>query len=530
MKIRLTSKESLVHVALMTLAFALSIQVTLGQIAVEAWVQRYNGPGSTNDVARAISVDGSGSVFVTGYSASTNLYPFNYDYATIKYSGAGAPLWTNRYDRPGSLIDQALAVAVDGSGNVFVTGVSAVLGHPAAAPIGDYVTIAYSGMGVPLWTNSYNGPGNSDDRPTAIAVDGNGNVFVTGSSAGSDRSYDDYATIKYSGAGVPLWTNRYNGPGNPFDVASALAVDGSGNVIVTGSSGFSDYAYATIKYSDAGVPLWTNRYSGPGNFDAAYAVAVDGRGNVFVTGGSYGSGGAYSDYATIAYSGAGVPLWINRYDGPGNYADWGKSVAVDGRGNVFVTGYSYDDGSVYPDYATIAYSGAGVPLWTNRYDGPGHTDDRATAVAVDGGGNVFVTGISDGDYVTIKYSGAGAPVWTNRYKGPGIGFDPASAMTVDGSGNVFLAVISGQDYVTIKYVDVWPITLRSATLTNGIFNSSFTNTPGAPFTLLATTNLSLPSSNWMVLGGIPEIAPGQFTFADPQMTNSPQRFYRVRSP
>jgi hypothetical protein len=65
-------------------------------------------------------------------------------------------------------------------------------------------------------------------------VDGSGNVFVTGSSAG------DYATIKYSGAGVPLWSNRHNGSGNNHDYASAVAVDGSGNVFVTGL-GLPDY-------------------------------------------------------------------------------------------------------------------------------------------------------------------------------------------------------------------------------------------------------------------------------------------------
>ncbi len=69
-------------------------------------------------------------------------------------------------------------------------------------------------------------------------------------------------------------------------------------------------------------------------------MAVDASGNVFVTGFSVGSGGN-SDYETIAYSGAGVPLWTNRYNGPGNGSDYARAVAVDGSGNVFVTGYSY---------------------------------------------------------------------------------------------------------------------------------------------------------------------------------------------
>jgi len=66
-------------------------------------------------------------------------------------------------------------------------------------------------------------------------------------------------------------------------------------------------------------------------------------------------------------------------------------------------------------------------------------------------------------------------------------------------------------------------------LTNGAFQFAFTNSVGALFGVLATTNPALPLSNWMALGGATEVAPGQFQFADPQATNSPRRFYRIRS-
>jgi hypothetical protein len=155
-----------------------------------------------------------------------------------------------------------------------------------------------------LWTNLFNGAGNGDDWPYSLAVDGNGNVYVTGYSAGSGSGYD-YATIKYSSAGVPLWTNLFNGAGNGDDIAYSLALDGSGNVYVTGRStgSGSGYDYATIKYSSAGVPLWTNIFNGAGNStDVATALKVDSDGNVYVTGYSVGNGSGYG-YATIKYSG-----------------------------------------------------------------------------------------------------------------------------------------------------------------------------------------------------------------------------------
>jgi len=113
-----------------------------------------------------------------------------------------------------------------------------------------------------------------------------------------------------------------------------------------------------------GTPLWVNRYNGPGNYaDEATAIAVDGSGDVFVTGYSDGgpSSGSLYDYATIKYSNAGVPLWINRYNGPGSGEDYAQSIAVDASGTVFVTGYSAST-NTFPfnyDYATIAYSSGG---------------------------------------------------------------------------------------------------------------------------------------------------------------------------
>src|SRR5215471_8803649 len=150
---------------------------------------------------------------------------------------------------------------------------------------------AYALGGLPLWTNFYSGPGNYTDYAKAIGVDRDGNVFVAGYSANSNSPpYNyDYVTVAYSSAGKPLWTNRYNGPGNSDDVVAGLAVSG-GNVFVAGysTSSSGDLDFATVAYSRAGVPLWTNRYDGPGHSnDLVYATAADTNGNVFVTGRSY---------------------------------------------------------------------------------------------------------------------------------------------------------------------------------------------------------------------------------------------------
>ncbi|MEO0135591.1 MAG: SBBP repeat-containing protein [candidate division WOR-3 bacterium] len=99
------------------------------------------------------------------------------------------------------------------------------------------------------WVRRYNGPTNGNDSATALFVDNNGNVYVTGYSQGSGTYYD-YATLKYDANGNLLWIRRYDGPGNGYDYATALFVDNNGNVYVTGYSQGSGtyYDYATIKY------------------------------------------------------------------------------------------------------------------------------------------------------------------------------------------------------------------------------------------------------------------------------------------
>src|SRR5262249_37733877 len=107
-------------------------------------------------------------------------------------------------------------------------------------------------------------------------------------------------TSAHAQGGVPLWTNVFRGAGSDVSAIPLMALDNNGNVFVTGTP--DGGGHATIAYSNNGVALWTNRYSAPFGEDAA-GVAVDSSGNVFVTG-TAGSGSA-----TIAYSSLGLPLW-----------------------------------------------------------------------------------------------------------------------------------------------------------------------------------------------------------------------------
>jgi len=385
----------------------------------QLWLATYTDPGNLNDVAASLAVSPSGgTVYVTGKSGGESGGVGSYDYATIAYNATtGAQLWIARYNGPGNGDDKASSVVVspDG-GTVFVTGESA-----QNASTFDYATVAYNAAtGAQLWVDRFNGPGNSDATTSAAAVSPDGKtVFITGFAARA-TSGDDYATVAYNAAtGAQLWVKYYNGPGNGDDLPFALAVSPvKGAVYVTGTSSSSGEGpgYATVAYDAVtGHRLWVARYNGPATLtDFATSVAVSpGGGRVFVTGGSAGTT-SNVDYATIAYRATtGAQLWLKRYNGPGNSDDRATSVVTSpGGGTVYVTGRSQGTSSGY-DYATLAYDSAtGARLWVARYNGTGNGTDEAQAAAVSPTtGTVFVTGSSAGtgtmeiDWATVAYHG-----------------------------------------------------------------------------------------------------------------------------
>ncbi len=322
------------------------------------WVARYNGPGNGNDGASSVAVSpGGGKVFVTGASTGTTS---GSDYATVAYNAAtGARLWVARYNGPGNGNDGARAVAVSPTGGtVYVTGYDT--GKTSGS---DYATVAYNAAtGARLWVARYNRPGNGSAASSMAVSPGGGKVFVTGASTGATSS-SDYATVAYNAAtGARLWVARYNGPRNSIDAATSVAVSPAvGTVFVTGYSWgtTSGSDYATVAYNAAtGARLWVARYNGPGNSDdIAYALAVSPAGEtVYVTGGDTGTGGS-DDYATTAYDATtGAPLWVARYNGPVGQNGANALAVSPHSGTVYVTGQSLGTNSGY-DYATVAYHG-----------------------------------------------------------------------------------------------------------------------------------------------------------------------------
>jgi hypothetical protein len=336
-----------------------------------------------------------------------------------------------------------------------------------------------------------------DDRGNAIAVDGSGNVFATGHFVGtinlggtspltstlisptSGPSQDAYL-VKYSPAGDHLWSKKVGG--NGLDEGRGVAVDGSGNVIVVGSSqsttidfgGGLNYSIAgddifVAKYSPTGGYVWGKMIGGYGS-DVANAVATDSGGNVIVagafdvsiTGVDFGGGALFSagstDVFVVKYSPTGAHVWSKRFGGSG--LDGATAVAVDRSGNVVVVGYfngtvNVGGGNLVSaganDIFVAKYSGTnGAHLWSKRLGAS--TADVANRVTVDSIGDVIVIGSFTGsvnfgggalasagaeDIFVVKYSGVdGSHVWSKRFGSTGS--DVGYGVAVDHSDNLVI--------------------------------------------------------------------------------------------
>jgi len=248
-----------------------------------AWRQTFDGPLQGQDIGYELALDNFGHVIVVGRVMTPNTQS---DYVTLKYRASdGVLIWSRLYDGISNSIDGASDVAVDAQGNIFVTGM--VWNDTEYWPNGDYCTIAYDPSGKLLWEKLYDGPASYlgfHDAPINIMVDQSGDVVVSGNSP-NEHNNDDIVTIKYDGAtGNQLWLQRF--AYGTSDYAQGLMIASNGDVIVTGNTENLGHKVAIIRYDGlTGAELWAtiDRFDHHGQFSSPYSMALDAQNNVITT-------------------------------------------------------------------------------------------------------------------------------------------------------------------------------------------------------------------------------------------------------
>ncbi|MBC8506778.1 MAG: SBBP repeat-containing protein [Anaerolineales bacterium] len=516
--------------------------------------------GSTSeDSGEAIALDASGNVYVAGHSdagwgSPRNGHAGGSDAFVAKLNSSGVRVWHTFMGSASA--DFAYGVAVDGSGNVYVAGDSyGSWGSPIIGFAGggtDAFAAKLNNNGDRLW-NTFIG-GTSGDDGHAIAVDGGGTIYVTGTSTanwgnpvnafvGSGGRPDAFA-VKLNTNGGRIW-NTFLGGAN-VDEGFGIAVDGSLNVYVTGYSkatwgspvtgyggGYHD-AFAA-KLNSSGGRVW-HTFLGGASTDQGYDIAVDPSGNVYVAGISYDSWGSPRnnhagdrDAFAAKLNSSGGRVW-NTFMG-NSVDDDGNAVAVDAAGNVYIAGTSphYTWGSPVNSHTgndeafAAKLNSNGDRLWNTFMGGVWNTSgwyDHGNGIAVDSIGNVYVTGessLSWGSPVNAHNSGTEFDAFAVK-----IDYDPE--IDLQRPANTSIATGSTDSQGLKKSLE--QVTLTYTVKNTGVVPLSVTNIAASSLSSVTVGTISQTNFTVAANGGsttfdvpyTPAAADGNFSF-DLTLTN-----------
>ena len=419
--------------------------------------------GLSSDYASRIVIDKNNNIYVTGYTYSSNFPMVNaynntfgnsQDIFVYKMSSDGQTLLYSTYVG-GSNSEQANAIAIDANGNVYVTGYTYSNDFPKVNAYnstfglsGDVFVFKLSATGNSLLYSTYIG-GNNFEQGTGIAVDGSGNAYITGQTyslnfplvnayqtAHAQYMYQPFV-CKLSSSGNSLAYSTYVGGLASSSYATDIAVDSTGNAYVTGYTYASDFptlnAYgATFKgYEDvfvfklasSGSSLLYSNLIGGKYYAEGHAITLDSSGNAYVTGFTsspdFPTVSAYSnlyhgntDSFIFKLSSSGYILLYSTYFG-GSSNDFGTDIAIDSSGNAFITGYTYSPDlpminaysnkySNNEDMFIAEFSSTGSSLLYSTFFG-GSSQDQAFGIALDSNNNFYVVGITYSlDFPTIN--------------------------------------------------------------------------------------------------------------------------------
>jgi uncharacterized delta-60 repeat protein len=420
------------------------------------WIGTLGGAGG--DYGYGIAVDSSGNVYVTGYTDSQGA---GVDDALItKYNTSGTIQWQRTLG--GSGYDYGYGIAVDSSGNVYVTGITTSQGAGA----NDALITKYNTSGTIQWQRILGGSGS--DQGLGIAVDSSGNVYVTGYTTSQGAGVDDALITKYNTSGTIQWQRTLGG--SVTDQGYGIAVDSSGNVYVTGitdSQGAGNYDVLITKYDTSGTIQW-QRILGGSSVDVGNGIAVDSSGNVYVTGYTDSQGAGGPDVLIAKYNTSGTIQWQRVLGSSSTEAGYG--IAVDSSGNVYVTGRTNGQGAGSNDVLITKYNTSGTIQWQRTLGGSSNEFGRG--IAVDSSGNVYVTayttstGGTGNDVLITKLPGDGSK--TGTYTVGGVSFTYAASTLTAATSTLTAATSTLTAATSTLTSSTSTLTSATSTLTSSV--------------------------------------------------------------
>ena len=239
------------------------------------WTRSHSSPTAYSAHGFSVVTDSSNYVYVSGYSYDSII--------TIKYSESGNTMWERTFFNIQVNYVVPLFSKIDNQNNIIV------IGYYTVASQENFVTLKYDNNGNLLWSRIFDSPIGAQDNAKALIVDDSSNIYVAGSSF--TNFYFDVLLIKYAPNGDTLWVKTYDGGNNSNDAGNCMTIDIFGNVYVSGyaRSDITYFDYLTIKFNPNGDIKWIKTYTSPlvtYSEDIVYGISIDSSNSVIISGSS----------------------------------------------------------------------------------------------------------------------------------------------------------------------------------------------------------------------------------------------------
>ena len=342
---------------------------------------------------RGLTIDDNNNIYITGKIYNTSKDAF--DILITKYTNSGVQLWNETWG--GNFDDIGYSIDSDSSNNLYIVGESNSFGNGSS----DIILLKYSSSGDLLWNRTSGGA--QYDTGYGLITDHNNNIYTVGYYE-PFGSFGDAIVLKYNSTG-DLQLN-FTWGGLDTDVAYDIVLDSSENIYITGytsSFGAMTSDLFLAKFNSIGELQWNETWGGSLP-DDGYSLVVDSSDNILVVGNTqnYGAGG--NDIILFKFNSSGGPLWNTTWGGSEH--DYGYSIALDSKENIYITGYTKSFDGIDKDVSLVKFNHNGDYIWHKIWGN--ELEDIAYDIAIDSYDNIFITGktettTNDYDLFLVKF-------------------------------------------------------------------------------------------------------------------------------
>jgi len=401
----------LILVSVFILGFSFLIPCSSASTSISDEWHRIWGSADVEDHLRAIAIDSSDNIYCAGETVKFphNLSMRDSKICLIKYDNTGILQWNQTWG--GNKSDYCEAIALDSSGNIYVTGFTDSFRDDFGLYDINIPLLKYDDSGILQWSRLL-GIG-IDVRAGDIILDSKGNIYIAGDI--KDFSVSKYLScllIKVNGSGIHQWNRTWGG--SFTDIYTAIALDSSGNIYLAGSTdsfGAGESDICIVKYDNSGELQWNKTWGGIED-DRGYAIALDSSEDIYVAGitKSYAvqlenTQLLREDMCLLKYNSLGELQW-NRTWG-GTNMDFCSAMVIDSNDNIYLAGSAFVSGGGL-DMCVVVYDSSGGFQWYKTWSGT--TTDYGYAIALDSSENIYIGGsiknysMSENDMLMAKIS------------------------------------------------------------------------------------------------------------------------------